>query len=151
VIIQSPLLDTGFTIPIWKRAGAALLSVCRPQMSLAMDLNVKWLSHDPVVGRAYQEDPLVHNHMSAGTYRAILKCRDESLRRALEIHTPVLLLLAEQDQIISLPSANAWFERLQCQKRRVVFPNSYHELHHEPARIDVLRLVQEWTLGHASA
>ncbi len=146
-VIQAPLLEAGFPIPGWKRVAASVLSVVRPSYSLSMNLDVGALSHDPTVGAAYQADPLVHNHMSAGTYQELLKARDPALTLAPTIRTPVLFLYGTADRIVSVKAAQRWYDRLTTQKRHVAFLDAYHELHHEPKHSrQVLELVRDWVL-----
>ncbi len=145
-VIQSPLLEVAFQIPAWKRIGASVLARCWPSCALSMDLDTTRLSHDPAVIQAYRDDPLVHNRMSARTYHSLLESRDRALRDAARIQVPTLLLDAGDDQIISTAWAARWFDRLVCPKRRITFPESYHELHHESVRTEVLGLVTDWAL-----
>ncbi|PIQ84245.1 MAG: hypothetical protein COV75_03265 [Candidatus Omnitrophica bacterium CG11_big_fil_rev_8_21_14_0_20_63_9] len=144
LVAQSPLLEVGFPIPPWKTALGRAFGVVWPSFSLSMDLDVSALSHDPSVAAAYRADPLVHNTMTAGAYRSILSTRDEVMARAGEFTVPVLLLLGSADHVVSVEMAQQWFDRLRCQKRSVVFPDAYHELHHEGVRVEVLRLTREW-------
>ena len=148
VVVQSPLLEAGFPIPRWKTVAAAWLAGWWPTYSFSMNLDTSALSHDPRVVEAYRADPLVHNVMSARTYGAIFRARDAALEGAARLRVPVLLLSAAEDRIVSLEASQRWFERLRCEKRFVLFPGSYHELHHEAARDEVVRLVREWALAH---
>jgi alpha-beta hydrolase superfamily lysophospholipase len=137
-------LEVGFRLPALKQVAAEILSRCWPTAPLPMNLNSAWLSHDPAIVTGYQTDPLVHNRMTARSYRAILQARDEAMARTSSLHQPVLLLCGAQDRVIAVEAAQRWFERLTCEKRQVIFPDCYHELHHEPVFPDVVRLVREW-------
>ncbi len=147
LMIQSPLLEFGFPIPRWKTALAMALARCWPTCPLLMNLDARWLSRDPAIGQAYRQDPLVHNTMSARSYRSILQARDDAFEHASIIEVPTLLLCGGADRIISVEAARRWCERLRCEKRYVEFPGAYHELHHETVRDEALQLVREWTLG----
>ena len=146
VVIQSPLLEVGFPIPAWKRIAAVLLARYWPTYSLSMNLDVGALSHDPSVADAYRADPFVHNAMSVRTYRSVLRTKDLVFAHAGALRVPVLLLCGAEDRIISVAQAQRWFDQLTCEKRRVMFPGCYHELHHEPIRDEVFQLVREWVL-----
>ena len=146
LIVQSPLLDVGFPIPWWKRAAALTLARVWPRCRLPMDLDVGALSHDPSVGTAYLADPLVHNRMSACTYRSILRVRDDAFARASRLQMPILLLCGAADRIVSVEAAQRWYAQLRAPKASICFPESYHELHHEPIREELLRLISRWTL-----
>jgi len=147
VVIQAPWLDLGFPVPAWKTSLGALMARWWPSCRLPTSLDARALSRDPSVVRAYLADPLVHRVISARTYRSILQSRDQALAHADTIRVPTLLLYGTDDRIISVDTARRWFERLTCEKRCVAFPGCYHELHHEPARDTVLRLVCDWALG----
>ena len=147
VSVQSPLLEVGFPIPCWKRMAVSLLAGMWPTYSLSMNLDAEALSHDASIVQAYRSDPLVHNAISAWTYRSILRTRDEAFANARAIRVPVLLLCGTADRIISVAAAQRWFEQLACEKQYVAFPGSYHELHHEAVRDEVVRLVGQWTLA----
>jgi alpha-beta hydrolase superfamily lysophospholipase len=147
VILQSPLLEVGFPLPAWTVAAAALLRVCWPGAPFAVNLDVRALSRDPAVAASYASDPLVHNRMTAGTYGAIQEAERRAMAGASRCDRPTLLLLGEADRIVSVAAAHRWFDRLSCEKRRVVFPGGFHELHHEPVRDEVARLVSAWALG----
>ncbi len=147
-VIQSPLLEAGFPVPILKVLAARVMAVCWPACPFRLNLDATALSHDPEVIAAYQADPLVHNIMTARAYQAILRARDEAMAHAAAMRVPSLLLCGSEDRIVSVAYASRWFERLTCQKRQMVFPGGYHELHHEPVRGEVFRLTSEWTLSH---
>ena len=149
LIIQSPLLKAGFPIPAWKITTAKLLAKIWPTASFSTALPVEALSRDPDVLEAYQADPLVHHVMSARAYQAVRQASDDVMARAAGLSIPTLLLYGTEDRIVSIELALRWFERLRCDKRRVEFPGAYHELHHEPVRAEVLRLIQEWTFTNA--
>ncbi len=147
-VIQSPLLEAGFPLPGMKVLAARLMAVCWPACPFQLNLDVAALSRNPEVVAAYQADPLVHNIMTARAYRSILRARDEAMAHAAAMRVPTLLLCGSADRIVSVDYALRWFERLTCEKRRMVFPGCYHELHHEAVRDEVFRLTSEWVVSH---
>jgi alpha-beta hydrolase superfamily lysophospholipase len=80
-------------------------------------------------------------------YQSILRTRDEALAQAAAIRPPIMLLCGTGDRIISVTHALRWYERLTCQKQVRTFPDSYHELHHEAVRDEVITCVRDWTLA----
>ena len=151
VVVQSPLLEVGFPIPSWKVAAARLLTHCWPTFLFPMNLDASALSRDQAVVRGYQADPLVHHVMSARVYCSLLQARQEAFARSAECHAPVLLLCGSADRVISVEAARRWFDRLRGEKRCLVFPECYHELHHEPVWTEVVRVVMGWVLGTEQA
>lgn len=147
LVVQSPLLDVGFPIPWWKTLSASILARCRPTYSFPMDLDVQMLSHDPTIVQAYRTDPLVHNAMSARTYCTFLEARAKAMRQACACSTPLLMLCGERDRMISVNAARRWFDQVQSEKRCVIFPGCYHELHHEAVQNEVVRVIANWILN----
>lgn len=148
-VIQSPLLEVGFPIPQWKVQAAWCLTRMWPAFTFQMNIDADALSREPGVAAAYRTDPLVHGAMSVRSYCSIIQASDEAVRQAEALRTPILLLTGASDRIISVAAAQRWFNRLVCDKRQVVFPDCYHELHHEAVRAEVLQLVREWVLADA--
>ena len=146
VVLQSPLLEVGFPIPWWKTMAAPLLAGWWPTATFSTNLDVEALSHDPAVVQGYRTDPLVHHTMSARTYCAILRAKDRAFDGTASVRRPVLMVTGSGDRIVSLDAAHRWFDLLAGEKQEVSFPDAYHELHHEPVRGEVLRLVGDWVL-----
>ncbi|MBI4341394.1 MAG: alpha/beta fold hydrolase [Candidatus Omnitrophica bacterium] len=151
LIVQSPLLETAFTIPAWKKRLSRLVMACWPAFGLSMNLETSALSHDPAVVDAYRQDPLVHNTMSARCYWSLIRTRDEAQAHPERVRVPTLLLYGTADRIVSTAVAQRWFDQLACDKQCVVFPDAYHELHHEPVRPEVLRRIAAWSLAAVMA
>jgi alpha-beta hydrolase superfamily lysophospholipase len=149
LVVQSPFLGVDFPIPTWKQIVARVLAYCLPTYSLPMNLDVSALSRDPRIIEAYRADPLVHNQISARSYRSIVAAQDEAMARAGDLKVPVFLMCGGEDRIVSVALAEQWFRGLRCQKRFIKFPGCYHELHHEPVREEVFRLIVEWTVNAA--
>ena len=151
VILQSPLLEVGFPIPWWKTSAAQALAGWWPTAAFSTNLDASALSHDPAVVQGYQTDPLVHHVMTAKTYCATLQAKARACDGTASVRRPVLLLTAGADRIVSVEAARQWFERLAGEKEHVAFPGAYHELHHEGACEEVIRLVSGWVLGDEDA
>jgi alpha-beta hydrolase superfamily lysophospholipase len=150
LIVQSPLIDVASPLPPWKTTFAWSLAGWWPACPFHLDLDVSALSHDPEVVEAYRRDPLVHNAMSAGTYRSLKRWQREVMARPADVHAAVLLLCGAEDRVVSIEAARRWFDGLTGEKRSVVFPGGFHELHHEPVRDEVARLIAEWVLSEGA-
>ncbi len=146
-ILQSPLLEVGFPIPAWKTLAAIVLARAWPSCRIQVQLDVSILSHDPAVVEAYRVDPLVHHIMSARTHRSLLHTRDEVRDHAEAIRTPLWVLCGAEERVISVSHVQQWYARLTCEKHLYIFPDCYHELHHEPIRNEVFRLITDSIVG----
>lgn len=143
-IIQSPLLETGFKVPVWKEIIASLCALLWPSMTIPMGLDINQLSQNRDVVAAYLKDPLVHNRMSARTYKSMRTYQRELPNLSESYLHPLLLLCGKSDKIISIQAAIDWYESISSHKRMVLFEGCFHELHNEPVRNEVLTLIDDW-------
>ncbi len=174
LVAQSPLIDVAFPLPYWKTALARSLAGWWPSCRFHLDLDAEALSRDPAVVQAYRHDPLVHHAMSAGTYRSLKRWQREvaprpasptsaglgiascspsragSETRPTDLRVPVLLLCGAEDRIVSVEAAKRWFSGVRGEKRCVVFPGCFHELHHEPVRDEVVQLIADWVFAEGT-
>lgn len=147
LIIQSPLLALGFSVPAWKHAAAEWLARCWPTAPIPMGLDPTMLSHDPAVVRAYRRDPLVHRQVSARLYHDMLQAGTWAAERVEALTVPTLLLYGEADRVVSIAAIRRWAERLRGPHQVVAVPDAYHELHHEAMAETVVQQVAEWANG----
>ena len=115
-----------------------------PSFALANALDIDALSRDPAVGKAYSEDPLVHNRVSARLGLDIIETGPRIVARAAEIILPLLLMQGSTDRIVD-PAATARFAAAAGKNVTYrVFEGWYHELHNEPEKAEVLAAITGW-------
>jgi acylglycerol lipase len=104
------------------------------------------VSRDPEVIRAYREDPLCYTGKTrARTGREMLRMIGEVERRARELTLPLLVLQGGDDRSVNLRDAPALYERAaSADKTFRVFPGLRHEIHNEPERQEVIRVILDW-------
>jgi alpha-beta hydrolase superfamily lysophospholipase len=136
-VIQSPWLGTKTNVPVWKTTAATLLAPVWPRFTFTMQIDAAALSRDAAVVQAYLNDPLVHNRITAQAYQAVLAAQRRVMAEAPSFPLPVTMLCGSADQLISVEAANQWFDRLRTEKSRHLFPDCYHELHHEPVQHEI--------------
>ena len=149
LVMQSPLLDLGFPVPPWKLAVQEFLVSVWPALTLPLDARVDWLARDPAIGRAYNQDPLVHHQITLRAYREMQRAMREARERGAGVQMPTLMMWGTEDHIISRVACRAFVSRLRCESQAREFPGALHELHHEPVKQDALELACRWMLAHA--
>lgn len=145
VIATGPALRPAFDPPGWKLAVGKLMCKVRPTFQMANGLDLAGLSHDPSVVRAYKNDRLVHDRVSARLGLDIIMTGEEALAMAGSFPLPLLLMHGNSDRITSCLASRQFAKRVpagRCTFKE--WDGLYHELHNEPEQRDVLRTMIEW-------
>ena len=112
---------------------AKTLGSLTPATTLASGLDVKGISRDEKVVRAYVNDPLVHDKVSLGFGKIMLGVGTWTLEHAAEFPKPLLLLHGKQDPIALVSSSIEFAEPLREKCTLVLWDDALHELHNEPS------------------
>ena len=132
--------------PAWQLRIVALLARVFPTFAFTTALQPDALARDPEVGRAYVADPLVHRKATAGFARAFPRAQQRALAEAPTVTTPLLILQAEADRLVSPAGSAAIAARLRCPHELEMLPGYYHELLNEPPseRARVVDRLDRW-------
>ena len=143
LILSSPALDAG--LGFFQKLLLATVARAAPNLTLRNGLDSQYISHDPAVIAAYQNDPLVHDRISGRLARFIAETGPEVVAQAGQWTLPTLLMYAGQDKLVNARGSKA-FE--QAAPHSVVtskcFPNLYHELFNEVHRAQVFEQLCKW-------
>jgi alpha-beta hydrolase superfamily lysophospholipase len=126
-----------------------LASVPRVVPNLRVDnaLKVERISHDPDVVAAYRKDPLVHRKAAARLVAWMAREQSAVLAAAPGIQVPVLLMEAEDDQLVN-PFGSRAFAAAAPSAWLTHRPigGAWHEIFNEasPWRDHALRNLSEW-------
>ena len=124
---------------------ARVLKWLAPRLSLASQLDPKNLSRDPVVVRAYLEDPLVQRKITASLASEMLSAMKRAAAAAAAVRVPMLILHGEDDSICPVAGSRNFFEQLQVTQREFqTYPGLRHEIFNEPERAAVLGDLIGW-------
>jgi alpha-beta hydrolase superfamily lysophospholipase len=107
-------------------------------------LKTKNLSRDPVVVCNYENDPLVHDRISAPLFFGIYKNGLWALEHAVEFPLPLLLMHGSADSIISAQASQEFASRAGDKATFKLWENLYHEIHNEPEQAQVFTYMVEW-------
>jgi alpha-beta hydrolase superfamily lysophospholipase len=149
-VLSSPALGAFPTL--FQKMLLASLPRVLPHLRVDNGLKTEFVSRDPDVVKAYQNDALVHRRISAGLAAWILHSGEKTLDDATGWEVPTLLLYAGQDKLVN-PQASADFARAappglvqaQC------FEGMYHEVFNDLYRAQVFTALKRWLLGRFAA
>jgi acylglycerol lipase len=138
LVLSAPAIAA--TVPLWKRAAAAVLASIAPTMEIANNIEPGSLAHDPAVEAAYRADPRAYHRTTARLGKELL---DEQARvvRALAhvdaLPIPTYVIQGSEDGIVPLRASAILGEKKNVTRR--VYAGGRHELHNEadgPRTID---------------
>ncbi|MCC7003826.1 MAG: lysophospholipase [Gemmatimonadaceae bacterium] len=143
LVLSSPALDTSLNVlqRIQLAVGLALV----PDVPMGNQLDATKISHDPAVVRAYLDDPLVHDRITARLAKAILDGGAAVRAAAAQWRVPTLLLWAGDDHLVS-PSGSAAFAAAAPPSvvRAQRFDGLYHEIFNERDATPVFAALDAW-------
>lgn len=142
-ILSSPWFRLAFTPPKWKLNLVKFMVDVFPAFTSKNELNAAHLSKDPEVVRAYENDPHVHDKISAGLFHQIYQASEYALTHNKEINKPGLVYHGDADQIIDWRASKDFAERgKNCEWKRL--QGTYHEPHNDLEKTTVLEMINEW-------
>lgn len=144
MIATDPWIRLAFTAPAWKLALGKMLRSIVPALSLPSELDTKLLSRDPEVVRVYNNDPLVHDRVSAAGGMALVD--GAAWLNAYAGPTPcrTLLMHGSADGITSMAGTRDFAGRLQGDVTLKIWEGLFHEIHNEPEQEEVFRFTLDW-------
>ena len=112
VIATDPWFRLAFEPPRFKIILAQITNYIWPSFSQKNGLDTKVLSRDPEVVRAYENDQLVHDHISARMFIGVYQAGQWALKHASEFPLPLLLMHGGEDKIISVEASREFANRI---------------------------------------
>lgn len=142
--LSNPAFRIRMPVPAWKRGLGAVAERVTPRLEMPSGIDPRLLARDPAVGEAYAADPWVHDRLSAGLHGAWIRAAREVMDRAVELHTPYLLMLTPEDPIID-SRASEEFERATAVEHTVGrYPGRWHEPLQDRGKEEVFADVLSW-------
>jgi len=151
LIVSSPLIGMVIEVPLLKRFMGKIMSSLYPGLSLKNELDPSKISKDGDVVKAYIDDALVHNRVSARWFTETLAAM-ESVRTSMSgLEIPFLMQLAGDDYLVNAASSRIFFERLKARDKTLYeYKALYHEIYNAPndQRAKVLADLTMWLDEH---
>ena len=149
LVLSSPGLVPSFRVPAWKSALGRLLSRLMPDLQMRSGIDPGHVSRDEKVVRAYVEDPMVHDLVTARWFTEITSTAGECMERAGELTMPLLVFHGKDDKIVDFSGSVRVFENFRSKNKELrMFDGLYHETMNEPEtdRKKVLDYVERWLM-----
>ena len=144
VIATGPWLKLALDPPASKVSLGKIMNNIWPGFTQASGLETAALSHDPAVVKAYENDPLVHDKISARMFVAIYDSGLWALEHAAEFPLPLLLMHGTADRLTSAVASRQFGEAGGKQVTLKLWEGWYHEIHNEPEKAQVFKVMTDW-------
>jgi len=149
VVLSSPGFAPAFTVPGWKKSVAAFFSSRIGSLTMPNGISSSDISRDSETVKAYDNDPLVHNKVSARWFTEFMKTGEDCMANAHSLMKPLLLFHGKGDKIADYKASEEFGRKAGSSSKEVLLYNEmYHELINEPEadRVKVLKDVVSWIL-----
>lgn len=142
-VISGAALASGTALSRSRRWLLRLMRHAAPRLSFASGLDPAGLSKDPVVVRAYLDDPLVERRITTSLAAELFAAMGHIAVRGHAVERPILALHGEDDPICS-PVGSRAFAAAAPRGRYLGLPGMRHEIFNEPERERVFESVLAW-------
>jgi len=115
-------------------------------------LKIFYREYQAVV-RAYADDFLVHDRVSARWFTEIVRSMEDVNRSASKVTVPILMQLAGDDHLTNAARSREFFDRLSVDDKRLhVYDDFYHEIYNEKEELRMRPLadLETWVRDYGS-
>jgi alpha-beta hydrolase superfamily lysophospholipase len=144
VMVTAPWLKLAFDPPAVQVTLARVMDKIAPGFTQNSKLDTAALSHDAQIVKAYNDDPLVHDKISARLYIGMYDSGLWALEHAAEFPVPLLLMHGTADRLTSAQASHEFAEHGGKKVTWRAWEGWYHEIHNEPDRAEVLKVMTTW-------
>jgi len=148
VIATGPWLELAFQPPASQVRLGRIMNGIAPGFTQHSKLDTKGLSHDQAVVTAYENDPLVHDKISARLFVNTYESGLWALDHAAEFPLPLLLMHGAADPITSAKGSQKFAEKAGDKVTLKVWDGMYHEIHNELEQKQVFAYMLDWLGKH---
>ena len=123
------------------------MSYAWPGLIMGNELDATKISRDPDVVKAYENDPLVHDRVSARFFTELMAAMESVNQQASTLNVPVLMQVAGEDYLVNADASKDFFEKLTLQDKTLhVYDGVYHEIYNAPEdqKEKVLEDLEAW-------
>ncbi len=143
-IVTGPYLRLGFEPPKWKVLLARLSANIYPALSQPTGLEKIALARSPQVIQEYENDPLVHDKITASFFINIHQAGIDAIVRSKELKIPILLMHGAKDRLTSPGGSEEFYSNAGPNVSFHLLEELYHEIHNEPENNHVFQTQLSW-------
>ena len=147
VIATAPWLRLAFEPSASKVLLGRMMNNILPGFTQASGLETAALARDPQVVQAYENDPLVHDKISARMFVSIHEAGLWALSHVARFPLPLLLMHGEADRILSAEAARQFAAAAGKKATLKIWEGWYHEVHNEPEQGEAFKVMVQWLDG----
>lgn len=147
VVVTAPWLRVAFEPPAWRITLARTMNVIAPGFAQRSGLDTAALSHEAAIVKAYDNDPLVHDRISARLFVDAYESGLWALDHAADFPLPLLLMHGTADRVTSAPASHEFARRAGKRAKWQAWDGWYHEIHNEPRKARVFQMMTTWMDG----
>ncbi len=141
VISTDPALRLSFEPPKLKLIMGKVMADLMPSFSMNNALDVNALSRDAAIVKAYQDDVLVHDRLSAKLAMDLFDSGKYAMDHADEWTLPLLLMHGSEDHISSCKASEEFAEIAGDSVTFKEWEGYSHEIHNDIGKEDVITLM----------
>ncbi len=144
VIATDPALRLAFEPPKTKLFLGKVMASLLPAFSMKNGLETEALSRDTAIVKAYLDDALVHDFISAKLAMELLDNGQYALDHASDWDIPLLLMHGTADRISAHQASQLFKEKADGKVTLRLWEDSYHEIHNDIDKALVIAVMIEW-------
>lgn len=144
LIVTAPYFKLAFDPPAWKVAMSKIMAKILPKLTMPTELELAALSRDQSVVDAYQNDPLVHDRISAAFFTNVHAAAIYPIGHAEELKIKTLVMHGLADRITSFKGTTAFARNNPELVELKLWEGLYHEIHNEKEKQQVFDHIATW-------
>jgi len=147
-ILSAPGFKIAAKVNPVKKVMGELMSKIWPGLTMPSGLDTSHLTHDKKVITEYENDPMVHDKVSARWFTQFVWAGEFAIRNAKFIHCPVLVMHGSDDKIVSVDGSKEFYKNLETKKKDIeLYEGFYHEIFNEIEKEKPLSTLEKWIKG----
>ncbi len=143
-VVTGPWIKLAFEPPKFLVMLGKVMKSVYPKFNNKNQLDTSHISRDPVVVKKYEDDPLVHDNITANTGMEMMNSAEKLDAFSGTLPIPGLIMHGEEDKVTSRPASEEFHKRIKGDVKLKIWSGMYHEIHNEPEKEDVFKYTLDW-------